>query len=79
MCRWLSRVNLAPARSALDYVVIGREVWERRKGDNDKGIKLILGLERNKEIVGETKKYLRDIWKKKSQKRTKTRRSDCRT
>ena len=30
---------------------------------------LILGLEENKEIVGDTNKYLREIWKKKVEKK----------
>ena len=44
---------------------IGREIWERRKGEDDRGMKLILGLEKNKEMIEDTKQYLREIWGKK--------------
>ena len=47
---------------------IGEEIWERRKVQDDKGMKLLLGLEDNKEIVGDTKQYLREIWKKRGRK-----------
>ena len=44
---------------------IGREIWERRKGEDDRGMKLILGLEKNKEMIKDTKQYLKEIWGKK--------------
>ena len=48
---------------------IGEEIWERRKVQDDKEMKLLLGLEDNKEIVGDTKQYLREIWKKEVEKK----------
>ena len=47
---------------------IGWEIWERRKGEEDRGMKLILGLEENKDIVWDTKHFLNEIWKKRSKK-----------
>ena len=50
---------------------IGEEIWERRKVEDDKGIKLIFGLEENKEIVRDTKQYLKETWKKGGRKEKK--------
>ena len=47
---------------------IGEENWERRKVEDDRGIKFILGLENNGEIVSDTKQYLREVWKKRGRK-----------
>ena len=47
---------------------IGEGVWERRKMEDDRGIKLILGLEKNRGVVDDTKLYLREIWKKRGKK-----------
>ena len=48
---------------------LGVEIWERKKLGNDKGMKTILGLETDKnEMMEITKKYLRDIWRRRNMK-----------
>ena len=51
---------------------IGKESWEREKQEEDKGIKTILGLKENVNVTTTTKKYLKEIWKKRNTKKTTT-------
>ena len=39
-----------------------------KKMGEDKGIKMILGLERNREVMKDTKQFLKEIWKKRGKK-----------
>ena len=44
---------------------LGEEQWERKKAQEDKGMKTILGLTADgKEIVEDTKQYLKEIWRR---------------
>ena len=47
---------------------IGLGSWEMKKMGEDKGIKMILGLERNREVMKDTKQFLKEIWKKRGKK-----------
>ena len=48
---------------------MGKEEWTRLKTRNDKGLKIILGLEgEKKEIIEDTKRYLKEVWRKRNMK-----------
>ena len=43
--------------------------WERKKREEDRGLKTMLGLENtDKEVVGYTKKFLKEMWIKRNKK-----------
>ena len=49
---------------------LGHEDWTRSKTGNDKGLKIMLGLEGDrKEVIEDTKRYLKEVWKKKKYER----------
>ena len=47
---------------------IGEGTWNKRKVEEDKGMKFILGFEENKEVIKDTKKYLKEIWRSRGRK-----------
>ena len=46
-------------------------LWDRRKREEDRGLKTMLGLiDKNDDVVKYTKEFLRDIWRKRNKKTT---------
>ena len=47
------------------------QLWNRRKTEEDRGLKTMLGLkDKNEEVVKYTKEFLKEIWRKRNKKTT---------
>ena len=58
-------------RSRLDRNITNKigQIWDRKKSDDDRGIKTMLGLkDRDEDVIRYTKKFLREMWTKRNRK-----------
>ena len=63
----------AEERNRLDENITRKigQLWDRRKMEEDRGLKTMLGLkDKYEEVIKHTKKFLKEVWAKRSKKTT---------